>query len=82
MIDEHPCPLQYGPLARPQSSIRKDMLSIAWAIWSKDDLMLLISPSTTPTLVEMLGSSLLSPSIVRKLVETLISIDTGSRKDE
>ena len=49
---------------------------------SKDDLMLLISPSTTPTLVERLGGSSSSPPIIGKFFEALIPIDAVSGEDE
>ena len=81
MIDEHPCQLRYVPLGRSRSSIRRDILSMAWAIRSRDELMLLISPSTMLTLVKRLdGSS--SLVVVRKFAETLIPIDAGSGEDE
>ena len=55
---------------------------MTWAIRSKDDLMLLISPSTKTTLVERLGGSSLSSAIVGKFGETLIPLDAGSGEDE
>jgi len=55
---------------------------MAWAIRSKDDLILLISPSIESTLMERLGGSSSSPVIVRKFIEALIPIDAGNRKDE
>jgi len=54
---------------------------MAWAIRSKDDLMLLISP-TMPNLVERFGGSLSSPAIVGKFAEALIPIYAGSDEDE
>ena len=55
---------------------------MAWAIWSKDDLMLLISPSTVPTLVERLGGSLSSSDIIEKFTEALTRIDAVSGEGE
>jgi len=47
-----------------------------------DDLMLLMSPSITPTLVERLGGSSLSSAIVGKFTEALIPRETGNGEDE
>ena len=47
----------------------------------KNDLMLLISPSTS-TLTERLGGLSLSLFIIGKFAEALIPIDTGSGEDE
>ena len=55
---------------------------MAWAIRSKDDLILLISPLTTPTLVERLGGSSLSSAIVEKFTEALIPREIGNGEDE
>ena len=82
MIDERSCPLRYVPSARFRSSIFKDIFSIAWTIRFNDDLMLVISPSTTPTLVERLGGSSSSLATVEKFAETMKPLDTGSEEDE
>ena len=82
MIDERPCALRYEPLARLQSLIWRDILSMAWAIRSKNDLMLLISPSTAPTLAVRMDCSSSSPVIVGKFAEALIPLDARSGKDE
>ena len=56
-------------------SIRREILSMAWSIQSKDDLMSLISPSIMPTRVERPDGSSSSLTIIEKFIEALIPFD-------
>jgi len=66
---ERTCLFRYVPLARLRSSILMDNLFMTWAMLSKVDLIVMMSPSTASTVAERRCEPSSSFAIVEKLLK-------------